>query len=440
MSFAGATSCGDARTWSLMLTAGYEEDVFSQDPAVTEVTIRATTADGSSTFEVKSKPGGTFDLGEFSDQEFLSFDVYGNTADGETVVRGRSLTLAVGSIDSPEVPLFVQRTKGFSRPPGELARAHVHAPAGVVDEQFLLAFGGDAAAGQNGFVDPALGDFYDVRSLAGDETSSALPRASLSLVVTPSIILMIDNEGATALDRSEQTNDLEPPGDLSFDEVAGGRTATAADGTAYVVGCTRPSGATDAVLAVDEDGALKEVRLSTPRQGCGVAYVPDLGLVIFGGSERGKAFEVIEDGAASVRSLPFDADATSGAALVLSSEEIVMALGGRRGDEGAPTRFFDLRCQASCVPDVLDEGALPELAARGEAYKLSDAVLAIGEDADGETLVFTLALPDGPVTALPLRERRFGATAVPAPNGTLMVLGGLSPSGAPVVSVEAFFP
>ncbi len=434
-----ASSCGEARSLSIDLTAGYETDVFSQDPAVTRVVIRATTADGSSSFEVESEPGGSFNLGEFSDQEFLSFDVFGETAEGDVVVRGRSLTLPVGAIASESVPLFVQRLEGFSRPPGELARAHVHAPAGVVDEQFILAFGGDAAFGENGPADPGLGDFYDVLSLAGGEASSILPRTPRSLVVRSSIILLIDDEGSTVLDSSDQTTDRDPPGDLRFEEVSGGRTIESDDGTSYVVGCTRPETPSNAILALDQNGDFSEIRLATPRSGCGATFVPDVGLVVFGGSAEGKAFEVVESGG-TLRALPFDADATAGAALVLSSDEIVLALGGLRDGAPAATRFFDLRCQADCAPDELAAAALPALQTRGEAFKFEGGVLAIGENDEGETLAFKVQLPDGQVTPLPFRERRFGATPVPAPNGTLMVVGGVQPSSAPALTVEAFFP
>jgi hypothetical protein len=44
------------------------------------------------------------------------------------------------------------------------------------------------------------------------------------------------------------------------------------------------------------------------------------------------------------------------------------------------------------------------------------------------------------VTEMPLREPRRGATAVPAPNGTLALMGGVHLDGTPALSVEMFFP
>jgi hypothetical protein len=71
---------------------------------------------------------------------------------------------------------------------------------------------------------------------------------------------------------------------------------------------------------------------------------------------------------------------------------------------------------------------------------MTDAVLAIGDDEDGETLAFRVSFNEGTVTSLPLRDPRRGATAVAAPNGTLAILGGEKTVGGAATSVELYFP
>jgi hypothetical protein len=44
------------------------------------------------------------------------------------------------------------------------------------------------------------------------------------------------------------------------------------------------------------------------------------------------------------------------------------------------------------------------------------------------------------VTSLPLREPRRGASVLPAPNGTLALIGGETLDGAAAHSIELFFP
>ncbi|KYG04401.1 hypothetical protein BE21_46935, partial [Sorangium cellulosum] len=69
-------------------------------------------------------------------------------------------------------------------------------------------------------------------------------------------------------------------------------------------------------------------------------------------------------------------------------------------------------------------------------------LLAVGAEAGegGLTRSFVVDLAAAQVEELPLREPRRGATVVPAPNGTLALLGGVHAEGTPALTVEAFFP
>ncbi|NUP10377.1 MAG: hypothetical protein HOW73_30370, partial [Polyangiaceae bacterium] len=403
-------------------------------------------------------PGEEFDLGDAPDSSQLAFELTGRTADGTVVARGRSVRLTLGSLNTTAIPLFIQRLDGFARPPGELVRAHVHAPAGVVGENFLVATGGDAAYGEDGQVDPALGDFYDIIHLVGSESGNELPRAARSMLVRNSTLILIDDEGASYADLSEgTTSDIDPPEGMTWDEVSGGETIDLLGddlpGLSYVVGATRPDEPTDAVLVLDDSGSMSVVRLSQPRRGASAVYVPGLGLAVVGGATEadGPGIEIIGDDGASVSSIPYPTDATEGAAAVLQADKQIVVLGGRRAGEPAPTRAFDLGCLANCEEEIqyLEDQDVDELASHGHAYKLPDGTfLTVGEaepegDGPGETLAFIVdiaAEPAEAVRSLPLRDRRRGATPIAVPNGTLAIIGGITPNGAPARSVEYFFP
>lgn len=261
-------ACDGAAEIALEVTPGREEGALQQEPAVADVEIAVLLPDDSVVARANAAPGGAFDLGEFPDSEILRFELTGTTADGDVVARGRSVSIAIGAVSATTLPLFIQRLGGFSRPPDGLVRAHVHAPAGVLGEQYLIATGGVAAIGEDGAVDPAFGDFYDLLTLGGYESGPALPRAARSMVVRGSGLLLIDDDGASLADLDAgTTSEIDGPEGFSFAEVSGGLTLEGEDGQTFVVGPTRDDEPSDTVLLVTAAGELRAVRLSTARSG-----------------------------------------------------------------------------------------------------------------------------------------------------------------------------
>ena len=104
---------------------GHEADALSRAPAVTRVDVVARSVVSSFSTKASAAPGGSFDLGEIPTDEILAFEATGVDASGAAVVRGRSLTGLDLSGAQGSLPLFVQRTDGWARPPGDLGRAHV---------------------------------------------------------------------------------------------------------------------------------------------------------------------------------------------------------------------------------------------------------------------------------------------------------------------------
>jgi len=439
-------ACGEPMTLSLVVTPGHEEDALSRAPAVATIEIVASSPDGEILRTASAPPGGSFDLGEVPSTQLLDFELRGLDAGGQLVARGRSVTVPIGAIDADagvELPLFLQRLGESARPPGALSVSHLRAPAAIFGERYLLLSGGERALDASGAeVDRASSAFYDLLAWGG-ATGGALPRRAASLVVRGSSVLLIDASGASWVDLSTGTSSeaAAPPG-LDFADVAGGRTIDGLAGLSFVVGATRDGAPTSAVLVVDEAGGLAAASLGTARSRAGASFVATRGLVVTGGSALGAGAELVSSDGTSTQPLPYASDATTGAAAVaLAGGGVVLLAGGRLAGVAAPTRTLDLDCIASCVPTVLDELAVPALASRGLGYEAATTTLLAGEGDDGETLLFELEpTASPPVRALPLRERRNGATVAPAPNGTLFVLGGELVGGGAALRVESVFP
>ncbi|MEO7328751.1 MAG: hypothetical protein ABI193_09250 [Minicystis sp.] len=449
---ASLASCSSqGKKLHLTITTGHETDTFSMDPPVTRITISAKSPDGSTAVIATTTPGGTFDLGEVVETESVGFEVSGFDIVGHLVVRGRSLgaiSLLTAGTDTT-LPVFAQRVRQWARPPGELSRVHVGAPTGVLDEQYVWQSGGTAYNG-TGEIDGKESDFYDLFNLTG-ATGPTLDRAPESIVSRGQAAQLFDAQGGMAIDFSAQTKgDLALPEGLgSFAEIAGGRPVSGTDGTTYIVGGSRAGGeASDAVLIIAGDGTLSATRLNSKRLGAAVLVVPDLGLVVAGGSDEGAGIEVLPSQTTKFVAGGYPIDPVVGAAAVLDPRDTrglkVLLLGGHEGGKAAPSRLLDLNCATACPVTPLPTADLPRALGRGVAFILSDTqVITVGDEAaeaPGETHSYVVDLVAATVTEAVLREPRKGASVVPTPLGTLAMLGGVHLDGSPAFAVETFFP
>jgi hypothetical protein len=422
------------------ITAGQEKDTFSIEPRVTRVNIEAISLDGPTRVSASAAPGGRFDLGEVPVDERFRFAVTGVTEDGTTVVRGNSLPVIPVSFGGDTIPIFVQRTNRWARPPGGLPHTHVHAPAGVRGERFIYLSGGAA----EGPAVSAEGDFYDLIALRGS-SADAFPRLPETIVSRGRSAVLINAEGATVVDDSGATS-ISPPAGLSFADVAGGRPVLGDDGQVFVVGATRREKPTSAVLIVNADGSARAAALIEPRAGAAAIWVQNVGLVVAGGSAGGAGVEVLADEATSFSALGYPADPVQGAGAVLDGKGGVALIGGAQGGAAAPTRRLDLGCLSSCNAEAVMNADLPAPIGGVAAFALAlpgTRVIAVGDEigsgGQGMTRSFLVDL-GGAVEELALREPRRGASVIPAPNGTLAILGGLLEDGSAALSVELLFP
>lgn len=440
----------DPATIEVAISLGHETGAMQVEPVVAKVTVEAKNADGKVIGSGSAKPGGAVDLGDFSAEDFVAFEVRGADAAGNAVLRGRSLGFLAGALDGEVLPLFAQRLGGFARPPGGIPLGHVGGVATIIAERWLISTGGARALAADGSEgDVASADFYDLFAWDG-AAADELPRAAASIVGRSTSVLLIDGGGATWFDfDSGESAEADAPGGIDFASVAGGRTIEAPDGVSFVVGATRPAGdatATTTVLRVAEDGTLTAAALATPRLGAAATWVEGVGLVVAGGSAEGAGIEVLGSDDELAHALPFPASTVTGAALVSIGESTALRVGGidvtadPEAVAPAPTSVVSLTCAVDCALDIFpDDATLPSI--RGTvAYSTARGVLAVGADVDGATRPFLVPLDRTAAVEAPLREPRSGAAVTPAPNGTLAVIGGILPDGKGATHVEMFFP
>jgi hypothetical protein len=436
----------------LDIITGQETDAFTKNPAVTRVDVTAVSSGGEVSVKASAAPGGSLDFGEVPDDLVFRFEVTGVDATGATVVRGRSLSgILLSAVSGDAVPVFAQRIGAWARPPGGLPAGHVGGPAVSLAERYLVSTGGSSATDADGAaVDPKATEFYDLFSYGG-LVGPTFPRLPRSSVARTQVMLLIDDAGATWVDFSSgfYFEETLPEGLASFADVAGGKTVDAPDGRSFVIGATKTGTPTStptptkAVLVVNTDGSLDAIELSAPRAGAAAVWLEGVGLVVAGGNATDPGVEVLAPGATAFASRAFPPDGASGAGAVVADPERIALIGGVLEGAPAPTRTLDLRCSSACAPIPLPAASLPVVLASTTVYALgSGEVIAIGDEASGDALTrsFRVTLNEPSATELPLREPRKGASTVPAPNGTLALLGGVHPDGTPALSIEMFFP
>ena len=442
---AAIVACDEPRTISIEVTTGHEDDTFTQEPAVTRVDVIALDSAGNQIASASSEPGGTFSLGELSIDEFVQLEVLGTDADGDVQVRGRSLGLVLGALEGDAFAVFAQRINRWSRPPSSMTHSHRDGIGDVLAERFLMLTGGSGLGGDDGEV-----AFYDLLALGGATggTLSLVPK-SMAISADTQAGLFIDDERALWLDFQTGDNfDVLAPSELgAWSQVAGGQTVQSPT-VSYIVGATRSGEPSDRVIVVSADRNITVATLTEPRSAAAATWVEDVGLVISGGSDTAAGIEVIADEATSGSALPYAPDPTSSATAATGSqsEELIVACGSDLGADpsgatAAPIRLFDLRCNSDCAPALLSVnfGVGPMHSCRAFTTQ-SGRVIVSGTDPDGLTRSFALSAGADELTELPLREPRRGATSVPAPNGTLALLGGADENGDPISTVELLYP
>jgi hypothetical protein len=436
-----ACSSSDPPTGVITLTTGGEADAWSIDPAPQNVLlelVRETTR--TPLANVATPVTSSIPIGSDGARGVIA-KFEGTAFDGSNVVmRGSTVPFYIYGFAGIDVPLFMGRVGGFSRAPGELFFPRRQPQLAAFAQRYLLVSGGDGAQ-----TIPAAFDVYDVSTWSVIKEQPPLPRVPESWAAVDPKVLLIDHAGATWLDLATSlASVVQAPVGLDFSQIVGGQTVRGPDDVQYIVGATRTTDEpTNQILRIDADGALKLMKLATPRLGAAATVVSGQ-LLVFGGSDAGAGAEVANAAGTAFKSLPFSADPSRGAAMVALDGATALLVGGRAPatDEIGGFRTLDLECTEECAPLEVAKAEFPF--DRVQLFPVRQGqVLAVGEEPEsGETHVLTFDTGIGhELNEFPLRTPRSGASALLLPNGQVGVVGGDAlADGAPVMTVELFFP
>ena len=419
------------------LVTGHEKDTWTAKPAPIHVVVDKLLSSSGDKVSIASgdAPLSSFSLGTGAQ------GVYRVTArDKDQVVRveGWSVAIDPAAVAAHTLPLFVQRSDEFARPPGFLGTDQGTAPPAAVFGARHLLLGG-ASQGTEIVLDG-----YDLGLWTADSTTTTIacpskPCHFRSLAVVGSVALGVGDDWAVwyDVDAGESGKAPLPDGLASFADIAGGQTVTAPDGSAYIVGATRADPPTASVLRIDADKTLHALSLVTPRAGAAAAWVEGRGLVVAGGSAQGAGVELAAADATAFEAVGYAADPTTGAALAVLDGSSVLRVGGHDAQgNAAATVSLALGCKNTCTAAARGN-PVPLDAARAFHFDAGD-VLVMGTDKSGMT--GAIRLTGNAQSPVQLREPRKGATALLAPTGQVAVVGGVHADGTPVHSVELYLP
>jgi hypothetical protein len=409
-----SAACSSTPTGTIQLDLGGETGVFARDPAPTTLTIDLVDSSGG---RKNLFTGGVADSLSLSDVDQSAegyLDLSAADAAGTVRVRGRSLPFTFGAIADATFDMFVQRTGELARMPGNVDAREAPLTT-VVTGRYVMLAGGTADT-----------TFYDVLVWGALGTPPNLPRVPKALAVSGTRALVVDDNGATSYDLSSSAStDVTVPQGGALSEIMGGATVYANDGTAYVVGATRPTGdATARVLKVSTDGTLSFVSLSAPRVGAAALWVEGRGVVVIGGSSTAPGIEILGGGGTSAAALAYGPIK----APVLSAA----ALDGGHVVAGAAPVLYDLTCVSMCKPLPWAEPSV--MFVHADYFPLpglTTDILTVGWDAQGDTHVFRVT--EKTATDVPLKVARKRARGVAMPNGAIGVFGG-------ALQAESFVP
>jgi hypothetical protein len=430
-------ACNPTPSATIQLTTGGETDTFTRPPAPTTLRVDAVDAQGNVTnLATASLPTDRIDLGTHDQTDVATLEVTGTDANGNRLVFGASVPLEYGALDGLTLPLFVQRTGELARMPGPLSDARQAPVLSQVQGQYLFVGGGS---------DPSLAtttQLYDFSQFQPLSAPPSLPRAPWSVAFVGTVAMLVDANGGSYFDLSQNaSHDIPPPAGGSFAEIAGGQTVVADDGTTYVVGATRSTGTpTDAVLVIDPSdtsngtypvGNLSWAKLTAPRLGASAAWVKGRGLVVAGGSTTAAGAELLAEKTTSGSALPYLPDPSVGSGAIALDQQHVLLAGGLTPDmKDAGVRAIDLGCASMCAPMAWSALPVPVGAAQVFAIDPADAFM-VGSEPSGPSHAYRLTSTSA--TEIPFKVPRRNARAAVSPVGSIVVVGGAN-------EIESFWP
>jgi hypothetical protein len=454
----GACSADPLPPGHYVIITGQETDTFSLSPAPTKYTVSSLSeTDSNASLTVVSTADKPIESIQVPPSGKNWYTLKGEDADGVRRVQATSYPISGLTMAGYDFPLFAGRTDAFCRPPGALTTAQGnHPPAGMIWGQYLWVLGASSMSAITTDSYDLVGWGPSVQTSSNDfatVTCTTTPCAFQSLAtyetfdsnnyLTGEFALGVGTNWANAIDLYEGTIvDVKLPADLpSWEDIAGGRTLRTISGASFIVGATRSSSESTAVLEVSTSNTLVPLGLNTKRQNAAATYIEGQGLVVIGGisadDSTSSGIELLAPDGTKFSSLPYPTDHVQGAALVAgnSTGNVVWRIGGRNGD-GTPASSvsYDLSCAQDCTPQPLTGMDVDVITAVGFGY--ADKRIVVGEvDSDGTMDAWRLT--DTTVTRIPQREPRRSATAFELPNGFIALVGGtLVSDGSDALNIE----
>jgi hypothetical protein len=452
-------ACG-SQAATIAVTTGGETDTLTEDPAVTSVAINAVDESGNSVMLGQGTLPATtsIDLGSQSQEEVVSIQLTGTSSTGP-VVFGATPFAELGALSGLTIPLFIQRKGQLARMPGALPDGRA-APLLAVTDRAVYVVGGTISGTQG---DPPIAA-YDLLLLNQLQDTWAPPQTATSFALVQlaqedadgdlALGVFIDAKSASVIGLATQTLEcsddptISPTactktGTITWSDVAGGATVMDLDSiaqglppAAYVIGASSPASASSTIAALPPTifggGGVMQMGSTSLRQGAAVAWAPNRGVFIYGGTGDSK-YTGAEDLSSSLAltSLGYPADPAAGLAAVAFDANTMLIAGNAAGSSDALVPYLvDLTCTSMCalvpwgmpLPYALSS---PSLFSIGTST--SPAFIIVGDDATGATHVFELTASAAPQEIL-LKIARQGARAIQTQTGAIVIVGGGSPT------------
>jgi hypothetical protein len=348
---------------TLQLVTGQETDTYSQLPVPASLEVDSIDSSGNATqVATASLPANAVDLGSFDPTAAGIIQVSAFTAPadagatvGNRVLAGQSIVVLFGDLSGATLPVFIQRTREMARLPNPPSDSRALPVVGVIEGRYVVVTGGGAA------TDGGLGAttmVYDLGSFSQVSPAITLPIIPTSMAFVGFVGWLVNDVGVYQYDFSSGTStSVTLPSGASFLDIAGGATVSAPDGSQYIVGATRTTGApTQAVLALDSSGNPSWLTLADQRLGAAATWLPSLGLVVTGGSPTAPGAEVIAvastTGASTGSTYAYPPDPSIGAGAAALDGTHVLVAGGtlQDGTTSAGVHLVDLSCTSACLP------------------------------------------------------------------------------------------
>jgi hypothetical protein len=432
---AAVAACSSQDSATIQLTLGGESTTFTQTPAVTRIVIQSVdTSDNVTTLGSAPVSATTIPLASQSESTTVSLEAWGIDAQDAGVVFGATIPLLFGDIVGDSVPIFVGRIGQFARAPSPPADSRQAPLLSLVQGQYLFVAGGTAEDGGTvtetdagpAFTPTSTTEIYDFgefQTLASPPTMPTIdggaPFAPQSVAVTGTVTWLVSPQGGIYLDLSSNATALitQPTlgGSFSFANIAAGITLSDAQGTQYIVGATRTTGApTAALLEINPndvtntnfpDGNVAWLTLSEPRLGAAAAWINsgETGgqIVVAGGSASGSGVEVISPTAGSATAgamgtpLPYPADPStgSGAAAMTDNVHVLLAGGLLPNGQDAGVRVISATCTTACTPTWWTSLPIPLATAQAFVLSATSALVIGNEPGTGLTHAFLVTGP-----------------------------------------------